>query len=220
MGKSVAVIPVKKVSTRLPGKNLLPFGNESLLQRKINQLKAVDKIDQIVVSTNWREAGEQAMALGVEVDWRPESLANESRPLGDFFEHICDKYISYKTLVWSCCTSPLFDSNWMAKAVDTYFAVVPEKNDSLIVTTEFKHYLMDANGPVNYQLGDAGHVNSQDLPVLEVFTNGVVIAPIRDVRNWRYNYGTNAYRLRVPQDVAIDIDTKADYLAALAWSQV
>lgn len=220
MGKTLAVIPVKQVSTRLPGKNLLPFGDHSLLQRKINQLKSVKAIDQIVVSTNWREAGEQALALDVEVDWRPESLANESRPLGDFFEYICDKYSLYETLVWSCCTSPLFDAKWLAKAIDTYFNVVPAKNDSLIVTTDFKHYLMDEKGPINYRLGDAGHVNSQDLPMLEVFTNGVVIAPIADVRSWRYNYGKNAYRLNVPQHISIDIDTKADYLAALAWSQL
>ena len=218
MNRTIAVIPVKKHSTRLPGKNLKSFFGESLLERKIGQLQKVKIIDHIVVSTDCTIASKQAKALGVEVDHRPLDLADESRPLGDFFEYICNKYNSYSTLVWACCTSPLFDEAYLLQALEAYRGLSRKEHDSLIVTTAFKHYLMDASGPLNYKLGDGGHVNSQDLPELEVFTNGVVIAEITDVLAWRYNYGSKAYRLKVPQSVAVDIDTQEDYLAALAWS--
>ena len=39
--KITAVVPVKGNSTRLPNKNILPFGDSNLLQHKIEQLKQV-----------------------------------------------------------------------------------------------------------------------------------------------------------------------------------
>ena len=41
-----AVVPVKANSSRLPGKNILPFGNSNLLLHKIEQLKQVDEISR------------------------------------------------------------------------------------------------------------------------------------------------------------------------------
>ena len=86
--------------------------------------------------------------------------------------------------------------------------------DSLITVYKFKHYMMDENGPLNYKLGTA-HLNSQDLPALDLFTNGILMAPISSVKKW--HYGPNAYRYEVNQKASIDIDTKCDYLAALSW---
>lgn len=48
--KFTAVIPVKANSSRLPGKNIKPFGNENLLTRKIRQVKASNIADRIIVS--------------------------------------------------------------------------------------------------------------------------------------------------------------------------
>ena len=53
MEKSItAVIPVKAKSTRLPGKNILPFADSNLLIHKIRQLKQVESISDIVVSSD------------------------------------------------------------------------------------------------------------------------------------------------------------------------
>ena len=51
MNKTItAVIPVKGNSTRLPNKNILPFGDSNLLQHKIEQLKHVEGLHEIIVS--------------------------------------------------------------------------------------------------------------------------------------------------------------------------
>ena len=47
-----AIIPVKKNSSRLPGKNLKIFGKENLLTRKIRQLKESKIADRIIVSSD------------------------------------------------------------------------------------------------------------------------------------------------------------------------
>ena len=51
MGKKFsALIPVRKGSQRVLNKNIKPFGNSSLLEIKINVLKTVSIIDEIIVN--------------------------------------------------------------------------------------------------------------------------------------------------------------------------
>lgn len=210
-----AVIPVKKNSSRLPGKNLLPFGGKTLLEHKISQLLDVKQIDRIIVSSDSEEMLKKAKEMGVEGIKRPVQLADESRPLSEFFDYVAS-LIPEGHLLWACCTSPLFGTELFKKAIELYFKNIVLGYDSLITVYPFKHYLLDEKGPLNYSLGK-GHSNSQDLPELELFTNGVLLAPIQSVKKWHYNYGPNAFRMRVNQDESIDIDTKHDYLAAIAW---
>ena len=50
--KITAVVPVKGSSSRLPNKNILPFGDSNLLQHKIEQLKKVKGLHEIIVSSD------------------------------------------------------------------------------------------------------------------------------------------------------------------------
>ena len=53
MNKTItALVPVKGSSMRLPGKNILPFGNSNLLLHKIEQLKEVEGLTDIIVSSD------------------------------------------------------------------------------------------------------------------------------------------------------------------------
>lgn len=210
-----AVIPVKANSSRLPGKNIKPFGKENLLSRKIRQVQESKIADRIIVSSDSLEMLQIAKDMGVEGILRPSDLADESRPLSDFFDYITE-LIPTGNLIWSCATSPFFDEVLMKEAKIKYEQAIQNGFDSLITIYKFKHYMMDKNGPLNYKLGVA-HLNSQDLPALDLFTNGILIAPIESVKKWHYNYGPNAYRFEVDQKASIDIDTKYDYLAALSW---
>ncbi|EAI9668226.1 acylneuraminate cytidylyltransferase family protein [Campylobacter jejuni] len=213
--KFTAVIPVKANSSRLPGKNIKPFGNENLLTRKIRQVKASNIADRIIVSSDSDEMLQMARDMGVEAIKRPVEFANESRPLGDFFDYITSLILDGH-LIWACATSPFFDENLMINAKKEYLKALKNGYDSLITIYKFKHYMLDEKGPLNYKLGLA-HQNSQDLPALDFFTNGILFAPIEFVKKWHYNYGPKAYRFEVNQKASIDIDTKYDYLAALSW---
>lgn len=210
-----AVIPVKKNSSRLPGKNLLPFGEENLLTRKIRQVKEAGIADRVIVSSDSTEMLDVANAYGVEAVLRPNDLADESRPLSDFFDYICT-LVPEGHLAWTCVTSPFFDAPLMAVTKDKYFEALDMGFDSLITVYPFNHYLLDRDGPLNYSRGVA-HRNSEELFGVDLFTNGIIYAPIRKVKSWRYNYGPNPFRYSVNQKQSIDIDTELDYRCALAW---
>ena len=210
-----AVIPVKKNSTRFPGKNLKIFGKENLLVRKIRQLKESQIADKIIVSSDSDEMLDIAKKNNVEAVSRPTFYADESKPLSEFFQYIAT-LIPEGHLVWSCVTSPHFNEKLMTKAKNEYIAALDNGHDSLISIYKFKHYLMDKKGPLNYKLG-LSHKNSDQLPALDLFTNGILFAPIISVKEWGYNYGPKAYRFEVDQKASIDIDTELDYISALSW---
>ena len=210
-----AIIPVKKNSSRLPGKNLLTLGKETLLERKIRQLKVSGIADRIIVSSDSDEMLRLGIKLGADAIKRPKHFADESRSLSDFFRYIVDLF-DEKHMIWACVTSPFFDENLMKEAKSIYENNIGIGIDSLLTVYKFKHYLFDENGPLNFKVGSR-HQNSQQLETIDLFTNGILIAPKESVRKWGYNYGPQPYRFYVNQIQSLDIDTEEDYVIAKAY---
>ncbi|MDO4189797.1 MAG: acylneuraminate cytidylyltransferase family protein [Lachnospiraceae bacterium] len=210
-----AVIPVKGSSSRLENKNILPFADSNLLVHKIRQLKKVDYLSEIIVSSDSDIMLEMAETEGVRAVKRPKKYADESQPFGVFLEYICD-IIKGEHLMWACCTSPIVDTDLYKKAIDTYEDALTKGFDSLITVLPYQHFLLDEHGPMNFSRG-LKHVNSQDLPRYYNFTNGIILSEKKNVQVWKYHFGPNVYKLEVSQPEAIDIDTYWDYVIAKAF---
>lgn len=218
-GEFSAVIPVKMVSSRLPGKNTLPFGDSNLLTHKIRQLKETEGIAEIVVSSDSDKMLEMAAKEGCLALKRPAYLADESRPLQDFVKYIRG-LLSSENMMWTCVTSPLFGVNHLRASIAAYREnVIGGTFDSLVAVTEFKHYLFDEKGPLNFGIG-VDHKNSQELPDWRLFTNGTVMAPTESVFSWGSNFGPNPFQFFVAQEFSIDIDTRVDYEIAVGLNRL
>lgn len=213
-----AIVPVKGNSTRLPNKNILPFGETNLLIHKLRQLKQVEEITDIIVSSDSDIMLKMAEEEGVTAMKRPEQYANESVPFGMFLEYIC-KEVPNEHIMWACATSPLVEPYLYKKAIATYFEKLNEGYDSLVTCCPFQTYLMDDNGPVNFKMG-LEHKNSEQLPMLYHFTNGINLAPKDKIIEWHYNYGPKAYKLIVNKREAADIDDVYDYVCAKAMYEM
>ena len=215
MDKTItAVIPVKGKSTRLPNKNILPFADSNLLVNKIRQLKQVEEITDIIVSSDSDEMLAMGIEEGVKAIKRPQKYADESVPFGMFLEYISDE-MPGDHIMWACATSPCVEPYLYRKAIRTYFEKLEEGYDSLITCDPYKTYLMDEKGPLNFKMG-LEHKNSEQLPMLYHFTNGINIAPKKKLKEWHYNYGPKAYRLLINKREAADIDDVYDYEMAKA----
>ena len=215
MNKKIsAIIPVKANSSRLPGKNILPFGKSNLLLHKIEQLKQVEDLYEIIVSSDSDTMLEIAEKAGVKAIKRPGQYANESVPFGCFLDYVCD-ICSGDHIMWACATSPLVEPSLYRKAIKTYFEKLEEGYDSLITCLPYQHFLMDENGPINFEIG-LKHTNSEKLPIIYHFTNGVNLAPKEKVREWHYNWGPKAFKLLVNKREAADIDDIYDLAQAKA----
>lgn len=204
-----AVVPVRKENSRLIDKNTLPFGESNLMIHKLQQLKAVEYIDRIVVSSEDDEILSMAEAAGVQVLKRPQEYADRNNPFGRFVEYMC-KQISGEHVLWACVTAPFVESGMYGEAIRTYFEKLDEGYDSLISVLKLKRFILDENGAVNFRRG-LQHKNSEELSNLYLYTNGIVLAPRTKMIEWKYNWGYIPYRYEIDKKAGIDISDSYDY---------
>lgn len=211
-----AVIPVRAGSRRLKNKNIAPFAGTNLLINKIEQLKKVDDIDRIIVSSDSDVMLEMAKENGVETHKRaPEYCDEKTKSFGEVVRHIAES-VSGDDILWATCTSPLVFPKVYKQAIREYYPALEQGYDSLVSFEVIKRYLWDDNGPVNYKLG-IKHVPSQQLPNLYIVTDGILLAPREKMIEWSYFHGKNPYKFILDKKTSVDIDDGLDLAVARAW---
>ena len=91
--KILALITSRKNSKRLPGKNIKILGNKTLIEWTINSVKKIDKICDIIISTDDKKAAMISRKLGVKVPWmRPTYLSKDNSTSVDVAIHALDWY--------------------------------------------------------------------------------------------------------------------------------
>lgn len=214
--KITAIIPVREGSRRLKNKNVAPFAGTNLLINKINQLKQVQEINTIVVSSDSQMMLEMARQQGVATHKRaPEFCDEKSKTFGEVVAHICEN-VPGDDILWATCTAPLVFPKQYREAIKLYYKALEDGYDSLVSMGRFKRYLWDEKGPVNYELG-IKHVPSQQLPPLYFVTDGILLAPREKMIEWKYFHGSNPYRYILDKRTSIDIDDGLDLACARAW---
>lgn len=214
-----AIIPVREGSRRLKNKNIAPFAGTNLLINKINQLKEVDEIEQIVVSSDSEVMLAMAAKQRVKTHKRAPEFCNEkSKSFGEVVAHICES-VSGDDILWATCTAPLVFPKQYREAIYFYRQALKNGYDSLVSMELFRRYVWDENGPVNYKLG-IEHVPSQQLPPLYFVTDGILLAPREKMIAWKYFHGTHPYRFILDKRASIDIDDGLDLACARAWLDI
>lgn len=216
MKKITAIIPVRAGSRRLKNKNVAPFAGTNLLVHKIEQLKKVNAVSKIVVSSDSDMMLEMAKQAGADTHKRaPEFCDEKTKTFGEVVRHICES-VEGDDILWATCTSPLVTPALYTKAINEYYPALESGFDSLVSFEVIKRYLWDDNGPINYELG-LKHVPSQQLPNLYIVTDGILLAPRSKMIEWSYFHGTNPYRFIVDKRTGCDIDDGLDLATARAW---
>ena len=217
-----AVIPVRAGSTRVKDKNIRPFAGSSLLEIKIEQLKAVKEIDRIIVSSDSETMLELAKNTGVIPMRRPlEYCDEESRTFNEVVEYIAANQVDSDVMMWVPCVCPLVKSKKIREGIELYRKIENGElpGDCVATAVLFKEYLFNESGPVNFSV--ERHVPSQKLLNWHYLTNGFFIAKRADMINWRFVYGPKPYLCEVNKLEAIDIDDEYDFkMAELAMSLI
>ncbi|MCL2096480.1 MAG: NTP transferase domain-containing protein [Oscillospiraceae bacterium] len=214
-----AVIPVRAGSRRLENKNVAPFAGTNLLIHKIEQLKKVKEIDDIVVSSDSDSMLDMAKTKGVKTHKRAIEYCDEkTKSFGEVVGHIAEN-VGGTHILWATCTCPLVFPETYSEAVKQYFIALSDNYDSLISFEILKRYIWNEEGPINYNIG-LKHVPSQELPALYAPTFGITIAPRRQMIEWNYFHGTNPYKFIIDKRSSIDIDDGLDLAVARAWLDI
>ncbi|MBQ7286706.1 MAG: acylneuraminate cytidylyltransferase family protein [Candidatus Gastranaerophilales bacterium] len=210
-----AVIVARKGSKRIKAKSLLELNGETLIARKIRQLKACKNIDRVIVGSDCEIMLNEALKCGAEAIRRPDYYCDEAvASANEMIKNMCS-LITTDIVVWSHCTNPLISSKTYDAAVETYFANLPEY-DSLLSVTELKEHLWKEEKAFNYNPYAERHTPAKELEPLFMQDGGIFIQAHKQMLDNSYFFGKKPYLFVIPQEEFLDINERKDYILAKA----
>ena len=164
----IAVIPVRKGSKRVRGKNVRKFQGQSLLEWSIKAALETPEIDRVVVSTDDSEAIKISERYPVTILKRPDYLATDTADTFDVLKVVCLEQlptVAYtpKIVVLLQVTSPLRERGLISSGLKKILA--DPSADSLLELNKIS--LATGQITSGYWSGDfPENTRSQDIPFL------------------------------------------------------
>lgn len=208
--KTIAIIPARGGSKRLPQKNIKLLGGIPLLAHSILYARANNKIiDEVYVSTDDENIKKIALEFGAKVISRPESISGDLEPTASALKNVLEQIKDeVENVVLLQATNPLRPQNLLKEAFDIY---QNEKYNSLFtVSTNHQKLGKIVNQkfiPFNYEIGQ----RSQDLDPL-FFENGLLYITKTKLIMENIIIEENAFPFKIDSIFAgVDIDTQKDF---------
>lgn len=170
--KTIAIIPARGQSKRLPKKNSKLLNGLPLLVYSIQYAQKQTEIDAVYVSTDNADIKAIALQYGANVIDRPELLSGDLEPTISALQHAVNVIdcLTLKTVILLQPTNPLRPKALFANAFQYYL----NNNCSSVFTVSRNHHKLgtihfNTFTPFNYTIGQ----RSQDLEPL-YFENGLL----------------------------------------------
>lgn len=207
--KTIAIIPARGGSKRLPGKNIKLLGALPLLAYSIEFAKKHSFITDVYVTTDDVEIAKVALQFGAKVIDRPLAISGDFEPTITALQHVVE-VIDYEieNVVLLQATNPLRPNFLLNDA----FEIFKNNNlESLFTVSRDEHKLGKIEDgkfiPFNYKPGQ----RSQDLEPL-YFENGLLYIAKTSLIQEGILMNENSFPMLVNHPFAkVDIDTKEDF---------
>jgi N-acylneuraminate cytidylyltransferase len=224
---TLALIPARSGSKRIPRKNLADLGGLPLIAHSIRWALAEPGIDRVLVSTDSQEIASVALRFGAEVPFlRPAEIAADDTPDLDVFAHVLDWLDSAEHrlpefIVHTRPTAPFREPGLFSKLLDAYRAVPGATHARTIRRAEvpaFKTYFRDPRGTIRPVVTLPGQPEAHNLPAQQLpstwIHDGVLDLVVPAVI--RAGSMTGAIIVGVEHDArdAVDVDEPRDLEAA------
>lgn len=208
--KTVAIIPIKLGSTRIPLKNIKPFYDGTplmyFIQRSCLKSKLIDEV-YIYCSD---EAVKDYTLPGVHFLKRPEFLDFDSANANDFIREFM-KTVDADIYVNAHTTSPFARPETID---DLIMKVASGEYDSAFCAENIKTFLWSEGKPLNF---DPDHFpRTQDLPDIYGETSIAYVFTKQSFLTHNRRLGVNPYIKEVGKIEAMDIDYPEDFEIANA----
>lgn len=215
---TIALIPARGGSKRLPRKNVLPFHGRPLMVWTIAAARDVG-CDRVVVTTDDDEIAAVAIAAGAEVVRRPLDLATDTAPVIGAILHALDGVgaTDDDRCILLQPTSPLRTAADItaALAIARVHPDVSVMSVRPIADRTLAWSFVERDGVITPILGwDVLRVRSQDLPPLVVPNGALYIARVGRVRAMREVAPAPIRPCMMAVERSIDIDTAEDFAIA------
>lgn len=202
-----AVITVRKGSQRVKNKNFKKFAGKNLLIHKIEMLKKIRGIDEIIINTDSEKAINIAKKLNVNFFRRDPYFASSKCPNSEFWSNIAQNTKS-KYIMFTHCTNPLVKKNTYQKFLKI-FKKFKHNYDSFNSVSEVKEFLIKKNKPINFDFSRAP--NSQDLPDIIKLNFAISILSTKLMYKKKSLVGNKPYFIKLNAVEGFDINTPLEF---------
>jgi len=208
--KTIAIIPARGGSKRLPQKNIKLVGGIPLLAHSIIYAKLnSDLIDEIYVSTDDASIKKIALQFGAKVIDRPANISGDYEPTVFALKHVLQNIgHDVENVVLLQPTNPVRPENLLKQA----FEIFKKESCSSLFTVSRNHKkfgkITDKKFiPFNYKIGQ----RSQDMEPL-YFENGLLYITNAALIIDNIIISENAFPFEIDHIFAnVDIDTQEDF---------
>jgi CMP-N-acetylneuraminic acid synthetase len=210
---TVALIPARGGSKRLPRKNILPIAGLPMLAWPIHAARESGLFDRVCVSTEDAEIAEVARRHGAEVIERPPAIAEDRSTVVQVCLHALETQPDIDLLCCVYATACLLRSKTLIDSRALLDAA--PSADFVMGVSEYEHppvqaLKADEQGFLSYMWPEWRGVQSQFQPHLVVSNGTLYWARAEALRRERSFYGSRLKGFVVPADEVADIDTAED----------
>ncbi len=208
--KTLALVPMRHHSQRVPGKNYRPLAGKPLFQHVIETLLAVPEIGGILVDTDSEPVmdGLRRDFPQVRLIERPEHLRADTIPMNDILLHDtaqapADFYLQTHS------TNPLLKPATISQAIQLLLTNYPN-HDSLFSVTRWQTRLYDQHGAaINHNPAEL--LQTQDLPPVYEENSCLYLFTRENLVRRHHRIGERPLMFEIPRLEAVDIDEESDF---------
>jgi CMP-N-acetylneuraminic acid synthetase len=212
--KTVAFLPCRKGSERVPNKNIRDFAGVTggLLFIKLEQLLKSKRIDEIILSSNDAQVFEIGSSFKNEKIvpvMRPDHLGLSSTSTDDLIAYAAE-LIPDGTILWTHVTSPFITAKLYDQIIDKYYAVI-HHFDSLMSVSPIRKFIWNETGAINYDRKFEKWPRTQTLKPLYEVNSGVFMANSSIYKQHKDRIGNNVFLYELSGKESFDIDWQEDF---------
>ena len=219
MAKTVAIIPARGGSKRIPRKNIKDFYGEPLIAYSIKTALESNIFDKVVVSTDDSEISNIAKKYGADIVQRPDELADDYTGTWDVIDHAI-AYLQkegeeFDFVCTIYATAPFLQSRYLKEGFEKL------KNSNAInvfsaTSMPFpiqRTFKLDANGRCEMFTPQHYNTRSQDLEEAYQDAGQFYWSKIGQKSNEVF-FGKDSIPIILPRYLVQDIDTLEDWKRA------
>lgn len=145
--KTIALIPARGGSERIPKKNIINLCGKPLISYSIETAKKCRFVDEVWVSTDNKEIAKISKGLGANVLMRPPEFSTATASSEEALLHLADK-VNFDIMVFMQATSPLT----LPKHIEEGIEIIKDRqaDSCLAVSEDVRFYWNAQRKPINY----------------------------------------------------------------------
>ena len=213
---NICIIPARKGSKRIKGKNIKIFFNKPMIQYSIIAAKKSKCFKEIFVSTDCKKTAKIARKLGAKVPTlRPKKLASDYAPVGEVISFSLKNLPNLDDIDYVCninAASPLISENYIRKSL----RIIKSSNyDYVFGVKEFessiqRSFSLDKNNLIKKANIKHSKKRSQDFEKKFYDSGQFYWARPKVFLDKKNLFNSKSYGLKIPYKFAYDINNKDD----------